>query len=187
MKTTSYFIWISLKPEIFSDIFVDVYNYIKTNNIENIVSFQNILSVHITLYYLEQNIDSNIKTEIKNYIKKMDIASLIKLDGFNYFYRWKNRFILYFEVNTKLDLKKYRDNLHKKFARNDVEDNSLKFVPHISFLKIKDVKLFEEHRENIEQIIKFWIEKIKNQNINTHKINLYAVNSNFKEEIQIII
>jgi len=36
-------------------------------------------------------------------------------------------------------------------------------------LKIKDVKLFEEHREN------------------THKINLYAVNSNFKEEIQIIV
>lgn len=87
MQTTSHFIWIELKTEIFSDIFVKVYNYIKENNIEDSILFQNPLSPHITLYYLEKDIKNKTKEEIKDYIKNFEINDTIKLTWFNYFFR----------------------------------------------------------------------------------------------------
>lgn len=186
MQTTSHFIWIELKSELFSDIFVRVYNYTKENNIENSILFQNPLSPHITLYYLEKDIDLKTKEEIKEYIKSFEINDYIKLNWFNYFFRGEwNRFVLYFTSKTKLLLKDYRNNLHNKYDRYYVEDNSFAFSPHITFLRIQDSKLFEHHRENIENIINDELQKISELDINTRNIFLYAVNSKFKEEIQI--
>lgn len=186
MQTTSHFIWIELKSELFSDIFVKIYNYIKENNIENSVLFQNPLSPHITLYYLEKDIEDKTKEKIKEYIKFFEINDSIKLNWFNYFFRWEwNRFVLYFTSKTTLPLKDYRNNLHDKYNRDYVEDNSFDFSPHITFLRIKDSKIFENHRENIENILNDELQKISDLDINTRNIFLYAVNSQFKEEIQI--
>jgi len=41
--------------------------------------FQNPLSPHITLYYLEKDIEETTKEEIKGYIKKFDINDKITL------------------------------------------------------------------------------------------------------------
>ncbi len=186
MKTTSHFIWIELKSELLSDLFVKTYNYIKENNIEKSILFQNPLSPHITLYYLEKDIEKNTKEEIKEYIKKIDINDRISISWFNYFFRWKwNRFVLYFTSKTNLPLKKYRDILDNKYNRDYVEDNGFNFSPHITFIKIQDSKTFENHRENIENIINEELKKIQNLDLNTKNIFLYAVNSKFKEEIQI--
>ena len=186
MKTTSHFIWIELKAEFFSNIFVEVFNYIKENNIENSILFQNPISPHITLYYLEKDINLKDKDEIKEYIKSFEINDYIKLNWFNYFFRWEwNRFVLYFKSTTDIPLKNYRDNLHNKYNRHYIEDNSFDFSPHITFLKIKDSKIFENHRENIENIVNEELQKINEVDINTKNIFLYAVNSKFKEEIQI--
>lgn len=186
MQTTSHFIWIELKTEIFSDIFVKVYNYIKENNIEDSILFQNPLSPHITLYYLEKDIKNKTKEEIKDYIKNFEINDTIKLTWFNYFFRWEwNRFVLYFDTNTDLPLKKYRNFIHEKYNRDYIEDNSFSFSPHITFLRIQDSIIFEHHRENIENIINEEIKKINELDLNSKNIFLYAVNSKFKEEIQI--
>ncbi|MDD2907033.1 MAG: 2'-5' RNA ligase family protein [Candidatus Gracilibacteria bacterium] len=186
MQTTSHFIGIELKSELFSDLFVKIYNYIKENNIEKSILFQNPLSPHITLYYLEKDIDNKNKEEIKEYIKNFEINDNIKLTGFNYFFRGEgNRFVLYFNTNTNLPLKKYRDFIHEKYNRDYVEDNSFTFSPHITFLRIQDSIIFENHRENIENIINDELKKISELDINTKNIYLYAVNSKFKEEIQI--
>lgn len=186
MQTTSHFIWIELKAEIFSDIFVKIYTYLKENNIENILHFQNPLSPHITLYYLEKDLKKPTKEKIQNNIKNLDIKSDIFLSGYNYFSRWEgNRFVLYFSIKTDLPLEKYRDILHKKYNRDFVEDNNFTFTPHITFLRINNSEIFEKHRNNIENIIKSEIENLQNININSEKIYLYAVNSKFKEEIQI--
>lgn len=67
METTSHFIWIEIKSEIISNIFVETYKYLKKNNIENSILFQNPISSHITLYYLEKDINKNIKINIKNW------------------------------------------------------------------------------------------------------------------------
>ena len=186
MKTTSHFLWIEIKTELFSNIFVEVYKYTKENNIEDSLLFQNPLSLHITLYYLEENIKDITKDEIKEYIKKFDINDKIIISWFNYFFRWEwNRFVLYFTSKTNLSLEYYRNDLHKKYNRDYVEDNSFDFSPHITFLRIQDSKVFEEHRQNIESIINEELEKINNLDLNTRNIFLYAVNSKFKEEIQI--
>ncbi len=186
MQTTSHFIWIELRAELFSDIFVKVYDYTRENNIINSFSFQNPLSTHITLYYLEKTINLETKKEIKDYIKTFDIDNMIRLDWFNYFLNWNwNRFVLYFTTKTDLFLEDYRDKLHMKYNRSNIKDNNFKFFPHITFLKIKDFKKFEEHRKNIENIISEEIKKINNLDLNTKKIFIYSVNSKFKEEIQI--
>lgn len=186
MNTTSHFIWIELKSELFSNIFVEVYKYTKENNIEDSLLFQNPLSPHITLYYLEKDIEDITKYEIKEYIKKFDINDKITLSWFNYFFRWEwNRFVLYFTSKTNIPLENYRNDLHEKYNRDYVDNNSFAFSPHITFLRIQDIKLFEEHRENIESIIKKELQEISNLDFNTKNIFLYAVNSQFKEEIQI--
>lgn len=186
MQTTSHFIWIELKSELLSNIFIEVYKYIKENNIESFILFQNPLSPHITLYYLEKDIDNITKNEIKNHIKNFNIEEKISLSWFNYFFRWEgNRFVLYFKSKTNLPLESYRNNLHKKYNRNYVEDNSFAFSPHITFLRIQDSKVFEEHRENIDNIINNELLKISELDLNSRNIFLYAVNSKFKEEIQI--
>jgi 2'-5' RNA ligase len=92
---------------------------------------------------------------------------------------------LYFTNKTDLPLEDYRNKLHEKYNRDYVEDNSFSFSPHITFLKIQDSKIFEKHRENIENIIDEEIKKINELDLNSKNIFLYAVNSKFKEEIQI--
>ena len=186
MKTTSHFIWIQLKSEIFSDIFSVVYQYVKKNNIEDFIVFQNPLSSHITLYYLEKDIENITKKEIKEYIKKFNINDTITISWFNYFFRWEwNRFVLYFTSKTNLNLENYRNDLHEKYNRDYVEDNGFAFSPHITFLRIQDSKIFEKHRDNIENIINKKLQKINHLDTNTKNTFLYAVNSQFKEEIQI--
>ena len=186
MQTTSHFIWIELRADLFSDIFVKIYRYTKENNIENSLLFQNPLSPHITLYYLEKKIEGNTKNEIKEYIKDFNIDKNIKISWFNYFFRWEwNRFVLYFKIITNLPLNEYRNNLHDKYDRNLVEDNNFAFFPHITFLRIQNSEIFEKHRNNIEKILNEELQKIKKIDLNTRNIFLYAVNSEFKEEIQI--
>lgn len=186
MKYTSHFVWIDLKSELFSSFFIQIYKYTQKHKIEDIILFQNPLSPHITLYYLEEKLNDNTKNDIKKDIKEIYINSSINISWFNYFHKWDwNKFVLYFTSQTHLPLKKYRDELHLKYNRDYVEDNSFSFSPHITFLKILNSKSFEKHRVNIERIIHDEIKKIKNLDINKNKISLYGVNSEFKEEIQI--
>ena len=68
MISTSHFIGIKIKSEILVNLYVKLQNAIQDDS--TIIDFQNILSSHITLYYLpsilqnetEKNIQSNIIT-----------------------------------------------------------------------------------------------------------------------------
>lgn len=185
MQTTSHFVWIEMNPKLFSDIFVNVYKYLKENDVLEAVNMQNPLSPHITLYYLEGNLLNADKDSIKNDISVLDISDDIYFTWINYFFRGENRFVLYFTTQTQLPLKDYRDSLHKKYNRVNVEDNSFEFSPHVTFLRILDSKIFENHRINIESIILSEVKKLKMINISNKKVWLYAVNSTYREEIQI--
>jgi len=187
MDTTSHFIWIALQSEFLSDIFVRIYQYIKANHIEDTVIFQNPLSVHITLYYLEKHLDEEQKNSLKQYISLFDLGENIFICWYDYFGEKDNKKVLYCTSNTTLPLETYRNMLHEKYQRNDVDDNNFPFSPHITLLRIQESTVFEQHRENIENIIQEELYKIRNLNINTGKIFLYAVNSQFRDEIQIPI
>jgi hypothetical protein len=69
METTSHFVGIELNPEYFSDLFVNLYQYLKKNNVTEILTFQNLLSLHITLYYFEADLN---KTDIEKIKAKIE-------------------------------------------------------------------------------------------------------------------
>lgn len=185
MKTTSHFIGLQMKSELFSDIFVKVYEYLKENNIWDALQIQNPLSPHITLYYLHKDVSDKEKENIQHDISLLNISDDIFLKEINYFFKDEKRYILYFTPSTNLELHNYRDILHKKYNREDIEENSFEFTPHITLLRIINVAVFEAHRNNIENIISQELKKLTNINVSAKDIWLYAVNSNFREEIQI--
>jgi 2'-5' RNA ligase len=92
---------------------------------------------------------------------------------------------LYLVPKTTINLKEIRDIFHKKYKREYVSDNNLTFIPHITIFKINDAEIYENHKINIEKIIETEINKLLNLNISLKTISLYAVNSNFQQEIQI--
>ncbi|MDA9129077.1 hypothetical protein N9J72_01200 [Candidatus Gracilibacteria bacterium] len=187
MQTTSHFVGIELKPEVFSDIFVAVQKYLDENNISKILQFQNPLSPHITLYYFEKELSEFDKNTIKNLVSRFDVSSQIFVSRRQYFLREQTKCILYFDPQAYLDLEKYRNILDKEFDRRNIENNNLGFVPHITFARIIHPKIFEKHRQKIEGIIEREVLNIKNINSNKGIISLYAVNSQFSPEIQIQI
>jgi 2'-5' RNA ligase len=101
--------------------------------------------------------------------------------------RDENRFVLYFRTATNIPLKKYRDELHTSYNRIDIINNSFEFSPHMTFLRIQDSEVFEIYRNNLEKIILQDLSKLKKINISKGEVSLYAVNSEYKEEIQIAI
>ena len=186
MQKTSHFIWIELKSELLSDIFLKVYKYFRKNNVESFFTFQNPLSCHITLYYLEKNISEKAKKEIKNLIKNFSVDKEIFISWFNYFLKknWE-KFVLYFTIKSDLPLENYRNILHKKYNKTEIIDNHFPYLAHATFFKIENNEIFEKHRKNIEKIIESELLKVCKLNVNSWKIFLYAVNSEFKEEIKI--
>lgn len=188
MKTTSHFIWIDVKQELFSDIFISIQEYIDINKLDDCIALQDFEYYHITLYYLEKKLNENIISNVKDYINTFDIKKPITVTWYNYFNNsdWENN-ILYFSIKSEINLVKLRNQLHKKYNRDYIIDNWFSFVEHITFLRILDFKIFEKHRKNIQNVI---TEKLKNINlldINTKNIYLYAVNSDTKIEKQIKI
>lgn len=186
MISTSHFVWIELKSEVFSDLYREVWIYLKENDIEDIISFQNILSIHITLYYFEKDLCENDIKAIKNTSSSF-VLNDISISGYTYFYRNEKEYLCYLWSQTVDNLENIRNIFHERYQRNDIEENTFSFIPHITFFKIQDFEVFTLHKDNIENIITSELEKIWNQNISSQNIYLYKVNSKFKEEIQIKI
>jgi len=187
MITTSYFVWAELKSELFSNLYIKIHEYLKKNNIENIISFQNILSLHITFYYFENWINLKSQKNIKNFINNINLDFDIFIDSFKYFWSNKEKRIWYFYWKSEVDLLWIRNNFHNHFKMINVDDNNLEFIPHITFLRILDSTIYENYKIDIENIISWELTKIKEKNIFTHKIFLYKVNSSFPWQIQIKI
>jgi 2'-5' RNA ligase len=185
MQTTSHFVWIQLNPEVFSDLFIKVFKYLEKNNIENILVFQNILSLHITLYYFEANLSKFETKKIQEKISKLDKNFIINLWDLKYFERGENKIIWYLNWKSNKNLETIFNEFNAEFQRKEIFENNLKFIPHITLFKIKNSEIYDKYKENIEKLIDEEIKKIKEIDIFTWEIFLYKVNSNFFGEIQI--
>lgn len=64
MQTTSHFIGIALDSSKLTDLFVDLQKYFRSHDVEGAIELQNILSLHITLYYLESSLAEDEKATI---------------------------------------------------------------------------------------------------------------------------
>jgi len=185
MQTTSHFIGAKMEPSVFIDLFVDMYQYLKNNNVRDCLEFYNPLSVHITLYYLDSDI-SEQKNQIEKWIldiNKEILNTKIFIDSVSFFENEGKETMGYLHTLNFTWLQKTNSQLSKLFP-NSVKDNTQTYVPHLSLFKIKNHQVFSEHKTSILQIIDRHLQVIKKHN-SFKSISLYSVNSNFKPEIQI--
>ena len=185
MKTTSHFIWVGLKSEAFSDMFVATNEYLRENNIEDSVSFQNPLSMHITLYYLWSELPTDKKQCIHKDISQQETNYTIYANWLDYFYKDQEKYVLYLIPKTEMYLESLRNHFHDAYRVKDIAENSFLFVPHITLCKILMTDVFEKHRVNLENIVQTELLKIQDTNLSEKEIRLYAVNSMFHPEIQV--
>jgi hypothetical protein len=61
--------------------------------------------------------------------------------------------------NTEF-LKNIFDELHLKYDQKNIFENTLDYIPHITFFKIKDFLEFQKHKKNIEKILEQEVRKI---------------------------
>lgn len=184
MIKTSQFIWLKLKVEYFTNIFIEIKKLLWDKEKE-ILEFQNPLSLHITVYYLPWKTTEIEEKEIKDIIEKFSQQKIkISMKKLEYF--WKK--IAYISYDNFENLEKINNFLKSKFIDyNSIVDNSYShFIPHTTLFKIKDYPKFLLYKNDIENIVVKNIEKIQKSDF-IENFHLYAVNSTFTPELQVII
>ncbi len=187
MQISSYFIGVLLDSSQFVDLFVKLQRYIEKRNLQNCLQLHNILSLHISLYYLEAKLD---KETLATIIKDLSEISFqykqlkISLSEIKYFENNLGKRLCYLDCSPEDELKNINKYFATKYKRNKILANQFNYIPHISLFNILDPKKYNTHKEQIDQIIKEELELINQTNI-FKSFNIFKVNSFFHPEIQI--
>ena len=185
MDTTSHFLWIKLKSEYFVPLYTQIQKLLGDK--KDIVEFQNILSIHITLYYFPKQLSSNDIKQIQT-IKKHFWKRTITLQWYATFGDSIHSKMYYLEPgNSDGYLDDCNNLLRNTFQEySSIIDNTYSFIPHITLFKIRDIPAFENVRIEVEEILKNYL--LSTVDINIYEsIELFQVNSDFSPEIQIIL
>ncbi|MDD2483053.1 MAG: 2'-5' RNA ligase family protein [Candidatus Shapirobacteria bacterium] len=187
MKTTSHFLGITLNNKLFLGLFNSLQKYLNENNIENAIELQNINNLHITLYYFGEKIDSKTLLKVKDDLLKLNkIIFPIYIDKFNFFEKERQIYLGYLSPSKNKKIKEINSKLKSNYI-SDVPDNDYsRYIPHVTLFKIRDFDLYQKHSEKILKIINFNLKKIK-INDSFKEINLYAVDSSFSPEKQVVV
>lgn len=184
MLTTSHFIGIKIKSDLLVNLYIRLQKLVQGN--PSIIEFQNILSSHITLYYLPSILPNKIEKSIQdNLISHNTPIPLWNLEGLGYFWSDVLR-ICYLISSAKKELEELNAQFKKMLPEYaNVSENTYPiFTPHITLFKIKNIEEFLAKKSKIEEIIQEEIEKLVGVTI-FEDILLYRVNSQFDPEIQI--
>jgi 2'-5' RNA ligase len=162
--------------------------YFKEHDLEKAVEFQNILSLHITLYYLDKEIDAANKEQLV-----ADIASLAESKDFTlsglkvrYFGEPGKERVCYIGCADNSTLTETNAFFAEKYSLNQIPENQLSFVPHISLFRISDPDSFTPHRTAVDEIINRNIQSIDTSSLVTGP-HLFQVSSLFRPEVQIAL
>lgn len=187
METTSYFIGLELKPSSFTDLFVAIQTFLKANRIEDTAIIQNILSLHITLYYLS---NEYVHNHIHLIQKEIDTANTLlqgntfTVKGINFFSTTETKRTYYLKPDNQTILKAINTHLDTTLQVFEVQENTYKYIPHITLftltLEKEEVKLFTQ----LETILRNELLNLRDISI-SKEIQLYAINSKYSPEIQI--
>lgn len=174
---TSHFIAISLYPQHLAQLFIDLYSLLHKSDS---VIFQNPNTVHITIYYLPSQINYQL---VQNILPT--IQTPIYLSSSNYFQKQNTDFICYLTSENLGLLKSYFDKLSMKLP-NEVPENKLKFIPHVTLFRIINPSKFAPYKKQVNRIIQTHLQKISKINLSqSPQTDLYAVSSAFQPELQI--
>lgn len=188
MQTTSHFIGLSLGSRYFVDTFIELQKYFKEHGLEKAVEFQNVLSLHITLYYLDNEITASDKEQIVADITSLSESKDFKLDGLkaSYFGEPGKERVCYIGCADNSTLTETNTYFTEKYNLDQIPENQLSFVPHISLFRISDSGQFAPHRAAVDEIINRNIQSIDTASLVTG-LHLFQVNSSFQPEIQLAI
>ena len=188
MQTTSHFIGVSLNSKYFVDTFIALQQYFKEHDLEKAVELQNVLSLHITLYYLGKKLTGSEKEQLR-----ADIVSLWTIKKFvlaglkaDYFGEPGKERVCYVGCTENEVLKDTNKFFAEKYKFDQIPENRLSFVSHISLFRITDSEAFASHMTAVDDIINANIESIETDELVTG-LHLFQVSSLFHPEIQIII
>jgi 2'-5' RNA ligase len=185
MKTTSHFIGIKLKSEYFVSLYTELQKLLWEKR--DILEFQNILSIHITLYYLPPTLSSDHLHQIQRF-KDYFWRKKVTLTGYSYFgdsTHWKLYYLK--PDNSNEYLNTYNHELRTIFQEfNTIIDNTYSFIPHITLFKVRDWSAYEDISKEVEGILNNYLWEIENVDI-YESFELFQVNSKFAPEIQISV
>lgn len=188
MKTTSHFVGIPLDSSRFVELFVDLQKYFRAHGLEGALELQNILSLHITLYYLESSIDENEKTQIMQDITKLysdGALGVAQLKG-TYFGEPGKERICYLGCPRSVRFEEINQFFVRKYNYSQIPENQLAFVPHISLFRINDPGAYAPHKVEVDKLIDKTVGSISCDGL-IKGLYLFQVSSLFHPEIQIPI
>lgn len=182
-KVTSKFVGILLDKSVFFDLFAKLNEYLKKNNLRSDIILQDVRSIHLTLYYLNNRLSEKGKVQLLVGRLRKNLQNLeLNMTSFNYFYdRGKER-ICYFECKNE-SLIEVNKILKSNFP-NNVSENTDNFVPHITLFKIKGYSFFKKHKKNLEKILIDFSKEIGSRGI-FKSVNIFKVDSTKEPELQI--
>jgi 2'-5' RNA ligase len=189
METTSHFLGVTLKKEVFSDLINSLWEYQKENMIQEIIEIQDLDSLHITLYYLGRKLDLRTLEKIKEdlvELNKIENLFPIYIDKMGYFKTEKQNNLAYLYPSDGVKLENINLELKGKYVNEIIDNNYPTYIPHMTLFKINKLKQYTKHSKNIELIVNSELKKICKINV-FEKINLYMVDSNFSPEKQTVV
>jgi 2'-5' RNA ligase len=180
------FIGLSLDSARFADLFIDLHTHFKDHSLEDAIVFQNPLSLHITLYYLESLTNDAEKAQIVQEALDMSSDGTLKVAQLHlaYFGESGSERVCYLGIQRNTACKKIHEFFAEKYNYTEGSENQLAFVPHISLFRINDPEAYAPHKEAVDRLIHSAIEAIECKDL-AKSVHLYQVNSSFQPEIQI--
>lgn len=183
MNITSHFIGVKLRSEFLVDIYVVLQKALWSDT--NALEFQNILSTHITLYYLPADICEEDVDAIQKSLESFSQFP-VNITGFSYFPTQELPQLCYLVPD---DSSSALSSLHTQLKHvfpmyESVPENRLNYIPHITLFKIRDMEGFLRRRAELEEVLKTELARIRLLDL-FESFRLFRVNSHFKPEIQI--
>lgn len=189
MNITSHFIGLSFYCTQFVDLFVHLQKYFDTNGLENAIEFQNILSLHITLYYLGNTVtrenESAIAKEVSIISSKYKDITILPLKS-SYFTNNTKNLLCYLSCSQKETLEEINRFFAGKYNFVKASENQYPYIPHITLFKILNSDVYTLHKAKIDEIINHETSLIDSEHL-IKGIHLFQVNSNFHPEIQLLV
>ena len=110
---------------------------------------QNILSLHITLYYFGPNINL-IRTDLTKSLSMLRKNKLIIHPATqSYFSKNGNNTVCYLTPSNIKILGKLNKKIDRKYNLDKIVENTYPFVPHITIFRIINHKRFNAHKKTL--------------------------------------
>jgi 2'-5' RNA ligase len=184
MHITSHFLAVSLEASYFADLLVDLQAFCRAQGIESCLELQNPLSLHVTLYYLPEILSGDDLAAIRSSVATFHTPQIF-IDSVDFFQRDGQDYLCYLAPRPNNQLDQINQYFRAHYP-NQVDKNNYEYVPHMTLLTVKDPARFTPYADQIMLLVREHLQKIRDVDV-SQAIDIYAVNSAFSPQIQLIV